>query len=473
MKKYDFSVMIKLIESIVFVLATHLSYYLAFLIRYQADYYQENVDAYLQSAPYISLVVLLVLIGSGYLNMLKKPMAESLVLTGIVAASVSVLVTFSAFYSRSFAFPRSIILIGFFVMLIVFSLTKLLVLKLILKFRQQKCVMIVVSRPLDDRFLNRVLHANHRFDNIKYIVYEDSPDLYTKLDMVNKVIVAESVNNDLKNRLITQCIGRDIKLYVVPTLFEIAQMNAYLQQMIDLPVYKMDSLILSSERKIVKRIFDLTLGTFFLLLSSPVIAVAALLIKLEDGGSPIYKQRRLTVSGKAFNVIKLRTMVQNAEKTTGAVLSSENDARITRIGRFIRNHRIDELPQFINVIKGDMSIVGPRPERPEFVEQYVKEIDGFEHRFLTKAGITGLAQIMGDYSTSASEKLKYDLIYLKNAHWLFDLKMIFLTVKVVVIGLANGYHDYSIPFAEYYKSHNLNLKECSYGYQVLEVPYEA
>lgn len=182
-----------------------------------------------------------------------------------------------------------------------------------------------------------------------------------------------------------------------------------------------------------KRFFDLTLSIIGLLLVLPILVVTAILIKLESPGNIIFAQERVGLNGRVFKVYKLRSMRNDAEKN-GPQWAEKNDARVTRVGAFIRKTRIDELPQFINVIKGEMSLIGPRPERPVFTEQFDKEIKGFKKRLAVKPGLTGWAQVNGGYEISPEEKLKYDLYYIKNCSILLEIKIVFKTVRVIFTG---------------------------------------
>ena len=177
---------------------------------------------------------------------------------------------------------------------------------------------------------------------------------------------------------------------------------------------------------------DLILTGIATIIASPFMLVTALAIKLYDGGPALYKQKRLTKDGKEFYVYKFRSMIVDAEKNSGARLSSgENDDRITKVGKVIRAIRFDELPQLFNILKGDMSIVGPRPERPEIAEQYYEELPEFKYRLKVKAGLTGYAQVYGKYNTTPKDKLKLDLMYINNYSLYLDLKVIFYTVKIL------------------------------------------
>ena len=182
-----------------------------------------------------------------------------------------------------------------------------------------------------------------------------------------------------------------------------------------------------------KSFYDFVFALVGIVITSPILILFCLLIKLESKGPAFYTQERVGKNGKLFNVIKLRSMNVDAE-AKGAQWASKNDPRITKIGNFIRKTRIDEIPQLINVLKGDMSIIGPRPERPVFTEQFEKEIPGFIHRLAIKPGLTGWAQVNGGYDITPKEKLNYDLVYINNLSLRIDLKILLKTVGVVFTG---------------------------------------
>ncbi|EJQ76129.1 UDP-phosphate N-acetylgalactosaminyl-1-phosphate transferase [Bacillus toyonensis] len=182
-----------------------------------------------------------------------------------------------------------------------------------------------------------------------------------------------------------------------------------------------------------KYILDVIFALLGLIILAPVILIFSLLIILESPGSPFYLQERLGLYGKKFKVIKLRSMRNDAEKN-GAKWAEKNDPRITKIGLFIRKTRIDELPQLFNILKGEMSLVGPRPERPMFTEKFEHEIPGFKKRLNVKPGLTGWAQVNGGYEITPKEKLKLDIYYINHASIILDFKIIIKTVRVVITG---------------------------------------
>ena len=195
----------------------------------------------------------------------------------------------------------------------------------------------------------------------------------------------------------------------------------------------MEEYRLNRIQEIKKRIFDIIISLIGVIMSSPIMIIIAIIVKLDSKGPVIYKQKRITKNGKEFVIYKFRSMIVDAEKNSAAQLASKDDKRITKVGKFIRPARIDELPQFINIIKGEMSVVGPRPERKELIEKYSKYVEAFPYRTKVKAGLTGYAQIMGKYNSNPYNKLLYDLIYIQKFSVILDLKLILMTVKIMFV----------------------------------------
>ena len=200
---------------------------------------------------------------------------------------------------------------------------------------------------------------------------------------------------------------------------------------------------MSIEQAFAKRTMDIVIAGIACVIASPFMLVTALAVKLQDGGPALYKQKRLTIDGEEFYVYKFRSMRMDAEKDGVARLASAGDSRITPVGAFIRKVRLDELPQLFNILKGDMSIVGPRPERPEIAAQYEAEMPEFQYRLRVKAGLTGYAQIFGKYNTTPYDKLKLDLHYIQNYSVMLDVKLMIQTVKILFMkesteGVAAG-----------------------------------
>lgn len=185
--------------------------------------------------------------------------------------------------------------------------------------------------------------------------------------------------------------------------------------------------------RLIKRILDIVLSLFGMVITSPVLLIVCLLVKIESNGKAIYKQNRVGLNNKEFDIYKVRSMKDNAE-VNGAQWAEKNDPRVTKIGAFIRKTRIDELPQLLNIFKGDMTLIGPRPEREVFYLEFEKEIDNFRDRLLVKPGLTGYAQVNGGYELGPKEKLELDLYYIKKESFLLDLNIVFKTFRVVITG---------------------------------------
>lgn len=268
---------------------------------------------------------------------------------------------------------------------------------------------------------------------IKETIYADL-DPKTIIECCEKyeTIMIDDLDQNLRNIITNYCFENGKEMFMVPKIEEIIRKGSRTLHIIDTPLYVTKKYPLTIEQGIVKRIVDLVLAGIATIVASPFMLVTALAIKLYDGGPALYKQKRLTKDGKEFYVYKFRSMIVDAEKNSGARLSSgENDDRITKVGKIIRAIRFDELPQLFNILKGDMSIVGPRPERPEIAEQYYEELPEFKYRLKVKAGLTGYAQVFGKYNTTPKDKLKLDLMYINNYSLYLDLKVIFYTVKIL------------------------------------------
>ena len=236
-----------------------------------------------------------------------------------------------------------------------------------------------------------------------------------------------------RNLLMKLCFQKSIRTYSVPKISDILIRTSTELDIFDSPLLLSRNDGLQIEQLAMKRVIDIVLSAAGLVLTSPFFLIIAILIKCTDGGPIFYRQVRLTKNGKEFSICKFRTMIQNAEKDTGARLAAENDARILPVGKFLRRTRLDELPQLWNILKGDMSLVGPRPERPELAAEIEKEIPEFRYRLKVKAGLTGYAQIYGKYNTTSYDKLKLDLTYICNYSLLLDLKLIIMTPKVLAM----------------------------------------
>ncbi|MGN0383980.1 MAG: sugar transferase [Eubacterium sp.] len=234
----------------------------------------------------------------------------------------------------------------------------------------------------------------------------------------------------MRNDILKYCFEKSKRAYVTPKISDIILKGSSDIHLFDTPLLLCKNRGLTYEQAIAKRICDIVVSTIVLIVFSPIMIIVAIAIKLYDGGPVFYKQKRLTLNGEVFDILKFRSMRVDSEKN-GARLAGENDNRVTPIGKIIRNIHVDELPQLINILAGDMSFVGPRPERPEIAEKYMMEMPEFSFRLKVKAGLTGYAQIYGRYNTTPYDKLKLDLFYIERRSLVLDFRLIMMTIKIL------------------------------------------
>ena len=272
----------------------------------------------------------------------------------------------------------------------------------------------------NDRFIiGEVVHISLDIEEIKKKICE-----------YEGVLICD-VPSHIRNHLLKYCYKNSIRVYATPKISDIIIKSAESFHMFDTPLMLCRNSGLTFEQQFIKRGMDIVLSIIALVFLSPVFIITALAIKLYDHGPVFYYQDRCTKDGNIFSICKFRSMVENAEKNGQSMPATKGDSRITPVGAIIRATRIDELPQLFNILKGDMSIVGPRPERIEHVKMYSKEIPEFEYRLKVKGGLTGYAQVYGKYNTTAYDKLKLDLMYIQNYSIWLDIEIIFKTVKIL------------------------------------------
>ncbi len=290
---------------------------------------------------------------------------------------------------------------------------------------KEKCVIVT----FDAEGAKRVAAALSSFEK-KYevtgIVPPDDPALEAAMVAADTIVLYELPVNE-RTRIVDFCYQNLKNIYFNPSIADILEQNSHSVIMDDISLFSTRYHMITFEERLVKRFMDIVISLVALIITSPVILISAICIKRCDGGSVFFVQKRATVHGRVFEIIKFRTMKENVENFS----STERDERITKVGKVLRKYRIDELPQFVNILKGDMSLVGPRPEMLENVEDYEKELPEFRYRLRMKAGLTGLAQIYGKYNTSSRDKLMLDLMYIENYSLIRDIQLLFQTILVL------------------------------------------
>lgn len=277
------------------------------------------------------------------------------------------------------------------------------------------------SKRKDKYVIREAISADMKIEELKEKISEYSYVLFCDLP------------SEKRNDLLKYCYMNNIEVYMTSKLSDTIIRSAGNVLLFDSPLLHMVNNDMTAEQRFAKRCLDLMIVVPMFLLASPIMLLVAIAIKAYDGGPALYKQERCTLHGRKFMIYKFRSMVVNAEGDGKARLASKNDNRITPIGAFIRKTRLDELPQLLNILKGEMSIVGPRPERPEIIAQYEKSIPEFSCRMKVKGGLTGYAQIYGKYNTTPYDKLKMDMMYIQNYSFWLDVQLILMTLKIMFI----------------------------------------
>lgn len=291
-----------------------------------------------------------------------------------------------------------------------------------------------VSGDEAERFEHRILDKYSHLFKFKYIEYENmSAALFEERLSECSTVIMYGLSVESRRDYMQKCIDEHKTFYFTPRVEDIILQGCTTRHLLDTPLMKYDYVYDDQKKLNSKRIFDVCFGVIFTIAFAPIMLIIALAIKIEDGGPVFFKQKRCTKDGEVFEILKFRSMIVNAEEK-GLQPTINFDPRVTRVGHVIRRYRLDELPQVFNIFMGDMSFVGPRPERVEHVELYSKELPEFKYRMKVKAGLTGYAQIFGKYNSSAFDKLRLDLLYIENQSLSLDLRLILLTVKVMFQG---------------------------------------
>lgn len=299
-------------------------------------------------------------------------------------------------------------------------------------YDERRKILIVYGNDGYKTLIKKMQSKKYRYEIVG--CYSDETSLEVLEDNIGKAegIYLYEVDDQLKRKLVLFCDSISKDIYLTQSVEDLLTMGFDVSHTFDTPFIRTKRMPEKWYYAFIKRTIDILFSSMGLIILSPMLLIVAACIKLYDGGPVFYKQIRLTKGHKEFEIYKFRSMIVDAEKN-GARLAAQNDNRITPIGKVIRATRVDELPQLINILKGDMTLVGPRPERPEIEDVYLKEIPEFGMRLKVKAGLTGYAQVFGKYNTSPEDKLKLDLLYINQRSLLLDFKLIFYTIKIIFI----------------------------------------
>ncbi|MDR2955552.1 MAG: sugar transferase [Prevotella sp.] len=394
------------------------------------DSFSENWFAFVAISPYIGIAYLII----SHVFELDKPKDFTFWGIGytVILAIITLLLAIMAisFLAREFAFPRSILLASSAIQAILITLWHLFASKMYFRVNKGKSV-LVIGYAKSQALAFKLLESRGMWSRIKHVCAPAHPHVYDFIKECDVTFITEDIEESYKQDIILFCVENNYTLFYQPKNSEILQFNANFHQIDDSPVMDVRTLGISPSSETVKRIVDV----FFAILGIVIFFIPAVIIYLVlkiGGGTAFYVQERVTRDNRIFKIYKFRTMIENAEAISGPILAQDVDKRITKIGRILRTTRLDEVPQLFNILIGDMSVVGPRPERPFFVEQFSKEIPEYNLRHRVKAGLTGIAQVQGKYNTTVLDKLKYDLLYINGYSLALDFKLIMQTLNILL-----------------------------------------
>ena len=294
--------------------------------------------------------------------------------------------------------------------------------------------MLFVEGDRKDYHLRDKMNArDDKYQICEVISYKSRmEDIKKKIDQYDAVVLGDMPSHE-RNLLLKYCYMSEIRTYSVPKISDVLLRSSDELNIFDTPLMLSRNIGLSIEQEWIKRAEDVLIASLMFVLFSPIFLIAAIGIKCTDNGHVFYKQERLTKNGKKFMIYKFRTMIVDAEKTSGPVLATDKDPRVLPIGKVLRATRLDELPQIVNILKGEMSVVRTRPERPDIAAEIEKDVPEFSYRLKVKSGLTGYAQVYGKYNTTFYDKLKLDLMYIRKYSLLLDLKLILMTPKIMFL----------------------------------------
>ncbi len=381
--------------------------------------------------------VILILTGlllkiNGMYSIAKKKIGEILLCMIVTNLCALILAMALSFCVQEFIYFRRVVLLTVFIQCIFLVVWRYIIWKIVRHNQDLRTVLLIGTEEECTHVYNRLSKQPQLNMKLKYVCTNMENNAWeSAANEVDIIMICPEMRHRHKIRIINYCYDHCKQPLIIPNTFEIFCSGAELDKIDDIPVFRLKSLRPSAETRIVKRTLDILVSVVGFICALPFMVVTAMAIKIGDPGPILYSQIRTGHGGEKFKVYKFRTMRVDAEKYSGPTLAQENDPRITNLGRFLRAVRFDELPQIWNVINGDMSIVGPRPERPFFVEKFTKETPEYAYRHNVKPGITGLAQVYGKYNTTPFDKLVYDLMYIQHCSLLTDLMIIIQTVRVL------------------------------------------
>jgi len=424
-------------QFIVDLLIVFISYYgLVYLKKYVGKAYStQNILAVKEILPYILIAFIALFFVYKLYEIDEMDVYEAFL--GVVFSSIIIALVALAlsFFVRAFAVPRTLIVYAFIFQAVFLLVSHYIIYKIYFYISSPIKGLVISSDSDGAKRVVRYIGELKRKVKLEELVLGKKINFKNVLDdaanTYDMFILDNSIPLEDKNQIIRLLAYKDKLVYIVPDVYELLLLNPTPHIIGDKMFLEVSFSSITGMDRVAKRVLDIIVSVVALIVFSPVILVVSLAILMDSGRPIYYLQERAGINGKVFKTIKFRTMIQNAEKDTGAILSNENDSRVTRSGKFLRRTGLDEIPQFVNVLRGEMSVAGPRPERPELIKEIKNDVPDFDMRLKVKPGITGFAQLAGKYDTPFDEKLKMDLAYGKQRFLFFtDIYIILNTIKL-------------------------------------------
>jgi len=423
---------------------------LAFLLRFGGRIPARNFAAYQSLWVFVTIIMLGTFYISGLYDRRRSYTMVNILDNTINGVTLGTLLIFVAVYAARTEvgkFPTTVLMISWLVNLILISGWRII----LVRFRKvaPRRVLVVgrgegVESILQD--IKRQPKLGYKLVGVISEEEDRNPEPGVKhfksVRNIRRIVTANKIDEVIislppESRkemvdVISQCQGMGVRFKIVPELYEMFLSETDGEDVNGLPLVEVMGAPIYGTNEVIKRLIDILVSSITLLLFLPLILLIVVLIRMESKGPVLFKQDRVGKDGGIFSLYKFRSMAKDAEKYTGPVLAKSDDKRMTKLGKILRKARLDEIPQLINVLKGDMSLVGPRPERPFFVERFKREIPGYVQRLQVRPGVTGLAQVHSRYDISARSKLRYDLLYVRNHSLFLDLEIILRTIGVIL-----------------------------------------
>ncbi|WP_396121850.1 sugar transferase [Aestuariimicrobium sp. p3-SID1156] len=391
-----------------------------------------NLEAVTSTLAYAVVGFIVISVFSGIYVLYNKTPLDVAIITLIDMVLVSLWIGAATFAGSWIAFPRMGLVINFVLGTLVLTLWRWIVYAVYRRVRGNNRVMVLTIPNHESKAVRNFASSRSPRHKLTHVVDGNYLDnVRAHLDEFDSVHVSDKIDVNTRRTIYDYLLDKDKQIFMTADFQRLLTINPNIMSIEDESIMLVSPFKIPAEYDVLKRAVDFLISLVGVVLISPILLITAILVKATSPGPVFYKQIRITKDGREFEILKFRSMAANAEAKSGPMLATSNDARVTKVGKYLRSLRIDELPQLINVLRGDMSLVGPRPERPFFVERFTEINPHYPLRHNVRAGVTGYAQVYGKYASDFESKLNFDLLYIKRYSPILDLKIMLQTVKIL------------------------------------------